>query len=371
MKGESQATSSDFHSAMVRPGSPQVRIPQSPIRSATDPFHDFHPVLWNPTHPEDPSLMEGIYSIKRNHGVCGIFKLHNLNDAINDDRPTSEKIVIEYQINGCSYAIYTVADLLNSPHPFDHTAEGNIMGEIAERIARRVVKYFLKHVSKRGKTGGIFDERFDPKHREDFIIGSTNDYVLKIDHYPNLIILKRTGRGKFGYENIKELDGFFDYRYGGKRHILVLESKLEKINVNCDDLAQNLFAPLREIFPEARFYYVLFTDRNSIYVKHSYRRWRQIKQLPVKIFDRLSSDGIGTLFFTFSESRDDFERMKDFLILQHRALRNLAVTLRGKTVISEKELLVFDGGETPHIKLVKDLKEGVWREVKLRHKRKG
>ena len=314
--------------------------------------------------------MEGIYSIRRNHGVNGTFKLHNLNDAINDDRPTSEKVVIEYQINGCSYAIYTVADLLSSPHPFDDSAAGNIMGDLAERIARRVIKYFLKHWSKRGKTGGIFDERFDPKHRNDFIIGSTSDYVLKIARYPNIIILKRTGRGKFGYENIKELDGFFDYRYGGKRHILVLESKLEKINVDCDDLADNLFAPLRELFPEARLHYVLFTDRNSIYFKNAYRRWRQIKHLPVKIHDRLSSEGIGTLFFTFNETRDDFERMKDFLILQHRALRNLAVTLYGRTVISEKEIIVFDGGETPHIKLVKDLEQGVWREMKLRHKRK-
>jgi hypothetical protein len=344
--------------------------PSRPVRSVSDPFHDFHPVLWNPAHPEDPTLMDVIYSIRRNHGVCGTYKLHNLNDAINDDRPTSEKIVLEYQINGSSYAIYTVADLQNSPHPFDNSAAGNIMGDVAERIARRVVKYFLKHLSERGKTGGIFDGRFDPKHRDEFIVASTNDYVLKIDRYPNLIILKRTGRGKFGYENIKELDGFFDYRFGGKRHILVLESKLEKINVDCDDLTANLFAPLRELFPETRFHYVLFTDRNSIYVKNAFRRRRQIKLLPAKIHDFLSGDGIGTLFFTFNETRDDFERMKDFLILQQRALRNQAVTLHGRTVISRTELLVFDGGETPHIKLVKDLKLGVWREVKLRHKRK-
>ena len=34
----------------------------------------------------------------------------------------------------------------------------------------------------------------------------------------------------------------------------------------------------------------------------------------------------------------------------------------------EKELAIFDGGETPHIKLVKDRTTGLWREVKLRHK---
>ncbi len=338
-------------------------------RIGADPFHDFHPVLWNPARPGDGGVMDGIYSIKRNHGVNGSYKLHNPNDAINDDRPAPEKILLEYVINGCSYALYTVADLLNAPYPIDQASGGNIMGDIAERIARRTTKYFLKHWSKRGHTGGIFDKRFDPGHRDDFIVGSTNDYVLKIDRYPNLIILKRTGRGKFGYENIKELDGFFDYRYGGRRYILVLESKLEKINVNCNDLLSHLFLPLRQLFPDTRFYYVLFTDRNSIYVKHTYARWRQIKQLPVKINEHLSGDGIGTLFFTFNEARDDFERMKDFLILQHRAVRNQSVTLHGKTVISGKELLVFDGGETPHIKLIKDAQSGLWKEVKLRHKR--
>lgn len=344
-------------------------VPLKILRSTTDPFSEFHPVLWNPERCTSPEAPGSIYSIRRNHGVNGVFKLHNPNDAINDDRPVSEKILIEYVINGCSCPVFTVSDVLNAQHPFDHSGAGNIMGEIAERIARRVTKYFLRHWNRRGYTGGIFDRRFDPKHREDFIIAHTNDYVLKIDRYPNLIILKRTGKGKFGYENIKELDGFFDYRYGGRRHILVLESKLEKINVGCDDLVTNLFNPLRQLFPEARFYYALFTDRNSIYVKSTFQCWRQIKQMPVRIHERLSSEGIGTLFFTFNEGRDDFERMTEFLILQHRALSKQALTLHGKAFISDKELVVFDGGETPHIKLVKDLKSGLWREVPLRHKR--
>ena len=349
------------------------QAPQLPktVRSGSDPFADFHPVLWNPNQPGSQADAGGIYSIKRNHGVGGAYKLHNLNDAINDDRPVGEKILIEYVINGRSHAIYTVKDLRKAASPVDQNSAGNLIGDIAERIARRVTKYFLKHCNRRGKTGGIFDRRFDPEHRDDFIVAHTNDYILKIDRYPNLIILKRTGRGKFGYENIKELDGFFDYRFGGKKYILVLESKLEKINVKCEDLLQNLFAPLRALFPDARFYYVLFTDRNSIYVKSAYRRWRQIKQLPARIHERLVSEGIGTLFFTFNESREDFERMKDFVILQSRAVHNKALTLQGKTVISDKDLIVFDGGETPHIKLIKDFATGQWREVKLRHKRQG
>ncbi|MBN1576338.1 MAG: hypothetical protein JW913_07300 [Chitinispirillaceae bacterium] len=343
-------------------------VPKQQRSSSTDPFREFHPVLWSPQAGNNsPETM--IYSIKRNHGVQGTYHLHNPNDAINDNRPLAEKIIVEYCINDSCYILFTVADLLDAPYPFDQQSEGNILGEIGERIARRVTKYFLKHISKRGYTGGIFDERFDPQHREDFIIAHTDEFILKIQKYPNLIILRRTGRGKYGYENIKELDGFFDYRYSGKRHILVLESKLEKINIDCNDLIGNLFQPLQKLFPEARFCYVLFTDRHSIYVRNNYKRWRQIKQLPANISEQLSGYGIGSLFFTFNETREDFEKIKNFLILQYRALRKQSLTLYGKTLISEKELVIFDGGETPHIKLVKDPESGLWRQIPLKHKK--
>jgi hypothetical protein len=334
----------------------------------TDPFREYHPVAWQPQGNMDTPGSE-IISIKRNHGVSGHYRLHNLNDALNDDKPVSDKTIVEYCINDLCFPMFTVDDLLGSTYPIDQQSEGNILGEIAERIARRITKYFLKHLSKRGKPGGIFDSRFDPQHREDFIVANTSEYILKIQKYPNLIILRRTGKGKFGYENIKELDGFFDYRYLGKRHIIVLESKLDKINVNCGDLVKNLFSPLRQLFPDARFYYVLFSDRNSIYSRVNYKRWRQIKQLPIKINDMLATHDIGSLFFTFNETRDDFEKIKDFLILQYRALKNLSLTLFGKTIISDKELVIFDGGETPHLKLVKDPKTGLWRQIPLRHKK--
>ncbi|MCL2220458.1 MAG: hypothetical protein FWB94_11335 [Chitinispirillia bacterium] len=340
--------------------------------SPPSPFAEFLPVQWAPSEGG-----EAIYSVKRNHGISGAFKLHNLNDAINDRLPPLEKVLLEYRINESGYPVVTVADLLYSPYPWDTAAAGNILGEVAERIARRITKYFLKYRrinGKRGKMGGIFDRRFDPKYSDDYIVAHSGEYLLKIQRYPNLIILKQTGRtgegahGKFGYENIKELDGFFDYRYGGRRYILVLESKLERVNVNCGDLVGNLFMPLRELFPEAAFSYVLFTDRHSIITRGTNESYRQLKALPVKIYEELKPHGIDTLFFTFNETREDFERIKDFLITQYRSIRNLGVTLRGKTIITDKELTVFDGGETPHIKLVKDVKTGFWREVPMKHK---
>jgi hypothetical protein len=354
----------------VRTTPPDPTAKQQRSTLQQDPFRDFHPVVWNPSRGSDADQRSMICSIRRNHGVPGIFRLHNPNDAINDSRPLSEKIIVEYCINDSSYILFTVADLLGSTYPFDSQAEGNILGEIGERIARRVTKYFLKHLSRRGRTGGIFDERFDPQHREDFIIAHTDEFILKIRQYPNLVILRHTGKGKYGYENIKELDGFFDYRYSGKRHILVLESKIEKINVDCADLVNNLFYPLRRLFPEAKLHYILFTDRHSVFVDGNYRRRREVRRQCADIASHLSDYGIGSLFFTFNESRSDFERIKDFLILQYRSLHRESLALFGKTVISEKEITIFDGGgETPHLKLVKDPATGMWREIPLRHKK--
>jgi hypothetical protein len=346
----------------------ELLLPLKARLTANSPFIEFQPVSWVPSknsiEPGNP-----IYSIRRNHGISGCYKLHNLNDSINDEKPLYEKVLVEYIINDCHYPIFTVGNLLNQTYPIGSNGEGNILGDVAERISRRITKYFLQHWDKRGKTGGIFDQRFDPQNRDDFIVAHTGDYILKIQRYPNLIILKRSKKGKFGYENIKELDGFFDYRFMSKRHILVLESKLEKINVDCDDLVNNLFTPLRALFPEAQFHYVLFTDKYSVYSRSAGNRYRQVKGVPISIYERLKKEDIGSLFFNFNENRDDFEKIKNFLIVQYRAIKKMSFTIIGKSIISEKELMIFDGGETPHIKLIKDPKTGFWKEVALRHKK--
>ncbi|MCX7727216.1 MAG: hypothetical protein N2053_10265 [Chitinispirillaceae bacterium] len=346
-----------------------VHYPRN-FKGGIDPFIDFHPIYWNPNEGKSGREEKFIYSLKRNHGIDGTFKLHNFNDEINENRNLAEKIVVEYRINKRSYTLFSVADFITTPSLFEEESEGNLAGKIAERIARRITKYFLKHFSPYGKTGGIFDKRFNPEQRNDFIVANSKEYILKILQYPNMVILRKTGKGKYGYENIKELDGFFDYRFDGKRHILVLESKLEKININCKELINNLFSPLKELFPEAFFHYILFSDRNSVYVKNNFRKWRQVKQNIVNIYQSLKENGIGSLFFTFNESREDFERIKEYLMLQYRAFRRLSLTLHGKTIITEKEITIFDGAETPFMKLVRDSSAGRWREIPLKHKSK-
>ncbi len=222
------------------------------------PFLDFQPIKWVPPGTERRGTDGYIHSVKRNHGIHGTYCLHNPNDEINENRNYNEKVIVEYVIDGISYDLFTIGDFFEVDYTFDEKSEGNIVGDIAERIARRITKYFLKHFSKHGRTGGIFDKRFNLGERNNFIVNHTDQYILKIKKYPNLVILKKTGSGKFGYENIKELDGLFDYRYRKHRHVLVLESKLDKINVNSEELVQNLFIPLSQFFNDAQFSSVLF-----------------------------------------------------------------------------------------------------------------
>jgi hypothetical protein len=334
-----------------------------PLEDDCYPFSEFQPVVWNPVPGST------VYSVKRNHGIVGQYRLHNPHDQINEGRKLLDKVIIEYRIGHNRYDLFTINDFFEATHAIDHRAEGNIMGALAECIARRVTKYFLKHFSREGRTGGIFDKSFNPKERNNFIIAHTDEYILKIERYPNLVILKRTGKGKYGYENVKELDGLFDYRYNGRRHIIVLESKIDKISVNAADLYSSLFAPLRQLFPEADFSYTLFSDAESIFVKKDISRLRRLKQMPISIYEALKREGVGVLFFTFNETYNDFEKMKEHLIAQYRSIAHLGIVLHGKMVLSDREIILFDGGETPHIKLAKDRHSGMWREVRLTHKK--
>lgn len=328
------------------------------------PFCDFQPFRWS------PDFCSSIYSVKRNHGIKGVYRLYNPNDEINDNRRLLDRVIIQYQIGNNLYDLFTIGDFFEASYPIDPKAQGNIVGDLAERIARRITKYFLKHFSKKGYTGGIFDKRFNPHERNNFIVTHTDKYILKIEKYPNLVILKQTGKGKYGYENIKELDGLFDYRFDNNRHIIVLESKLDKISVNCEDLVSNLFVPLRHFFPDARFSYILFSARESIYTKRKFNRNRQLKQLPLKIYSTLEQQGIGALFFTFNETYADFEKMKEHLITQYRLVSHMGIVVHGKMKLSDREIILFSGGETPYMKLMKDRHSGMWKEIRLTHKNK-
>ncbi len=326
------------------------------IHDQDGPFLHYEPILWKP--PGERYSEKDVYSVLREHGITGKIKLHSLNDSININKGFLEKILIEYQINRHSYGLFTVKELFTSDYAFSEEGRGNIIGDIAERISRRITKYFLKHHSKEGYTGGIFDKRFNPREKDGYIITNNERYILKIKNYPNLIILRNSHESAWGYENIKELDGFFDYRYHGDRHILVLESKLDRININSDKLITNLFNPLKELFPKSYFHYILFSNHHSIF--HEDNPYRILRKRPYEIYEELKKHEIGTLFFSFNEEYHEFERATTHLITQYRLISHLNIDITGRIVVDHNQIDLYDNGERPFLSLRRDRQNGLW-----------
>jgi hypothetical protein len=325
---------------------------------ADTPFGEFMQVKWQPRRG-----MKEIASIRRDHGINSSYILHNATDEINEERSELEKVLIEYRINGNQYDLFTVNDLLSSNYEYDAANQGNILGEIGERISRKITKYFLKHYSEYGRTGGIFDNRFNPKKREGYIVANTEEYIFKIQRYPNMVLLRKTGLGKYGYEKIKEIDGLFDYRFFNKRHLMVLESKLEGTSIKTDPLKYNLFSPLSLLFPDASFSYIMFALQDAVYKKKEFPKKRELKKAMGNIYDSLIDIGVTSIFFTFNEEKKDFEKMKEHLISQYRLLHNMHITLTHKTYVSDNEILIYSASANPLKRLVRDKHSGLWKEV--------
>ncbi|MGM0443674.1 MAG: hypothetical protein ACQEQV_05750 [Fibrobacterota bacterium] len=324
-----------------------------------EPFTGFEPSLWD--GGDLLNTHENVYTTSRVHGVSGEIIYHNLTDEINQDLPFLDKILLEYQIASRGYALFSVRDIFEAPYSFSDHSNGNIAGELGERISRRIVKYFLKHLSAQGRTGGIFDRRFNPKRKNGYIVAHTGEYLLKILNYPNLVILQRQAQAGWDYTGIKELDGLFDYRINGQRHILVLETKLDKIQIDERKLITNLFRPLEELIPHAQFHYILFSSEAALYRK--VRKYRLLKEKPVQIYKYLRQHGVSTLFMTFNESRSEFDRMAAHLSNQYRHIGYRKVDFTGRIVMHDGKLALYNNGEDPFLYLEKDANSGMWREI--------
>ncbi|MBT7903185.1 hypothetical protein HN587_04955 [Candidatus Woesearchaeota archaeon] len=338
----------------------------------SSPFVIQSPVQWAPRNGKL------IYSTRGNHGFKTGYALHNQNDGINRGRDLPHRVLIEYNLDGLSFDLFTVEDLLNFAQthkqiliesgesdeletPLENRVR-DLRGELSERIARRITKYFLRRLSSSGKMGGLFDSRFDPQDREGYIVRHTPDHILKIAGYPNMVILRSTGEDDYGYTAVKELDGLFDYRFYRQRHLVVLEAKTGALDIEEPKLVSNLFEPLRELFPEAVMTYLLFADKNQLYRKNEYVRTRQLKIKPIKIHEALEQEGINTFFLNFHEVAEDFEKMTTHLVTQYKILTDQEVSLH-KCVLTSDSIEVYDAGKAPHVRLVLvDATKGLWRQ---------
>ena len=138
------------------------------------PFRDFTPQI----------VDHGRYKkhlLETNHGITSSYTLRDLSQAKDI---TLESTVIDYQINGNTYPLCTVADLFTTSYHVMNASEGNIRGMLGERIARRMTKRFLQNYSDHGRIGGLFRKEFKA---EQYVIANTDKHILKIIDYPNCI----------------------------------------------------------------------------------------------------------------------------------------------------------------------------------------
>ncbi|PIE02226.1 MAG: hypothetical protein CSA81_08290 [Acidobacteria bacterium] len=323
-------------------------------------FGPYLPIEWEPHENELP-----VFSLSRTHGLKVKIRLNHSSDKVNQNRDIQDHTLISYEVNERRYDLFTYKDLGHASYALDDTGVTNMIGDLAERIARRLMKRFLQ-VSHRkiGKLGGLFDKRFNPKMRSNFIVASSQSYVLKIGRYPNMLLLKKTGQGHWGFQHITDLDGLFDYRVGKERHLIILESKSGKIDQNPDLLYQKTFAPMRELFPEAHFSYVLFATRPYLF-SSKYPEYRILKKTPERIYRSLLNHGIPSMFFHFREKERDFHEMARHLIQSYRSYHAQTFKVSGETEITPSQVRVFQkGSASPFLELTRDPVTGYFKVSK-------
>jgi hypothetical protein len=309
-----------------------------------------------------------LYSLTRDHAVKGKIVIHGPNDDINKNR--LEHIVIGYEIKGrentIEHEIYTTQDIKSATYAL---GEGhfNLTGDMAERIARRVTKYFLQHYSDLGRIGGLFSEGIRTK-RDGYVVANTQEYVLQITKYPNMVILKHIRERKedaFGYQVISEFDGLFDYRYQHRRNIVVVESKTGKIDVDSQHLIHNVFTPLRQMFPNADMYYFLFAMREKLF-SPTKQEHRVLRPGVLKLQQALDGADVKTVIFNFHETRTDFAKAEKQIRQQQTISRGEQVILEHRTDYSEECIDIYNGGQKPLLRLVRDPKNfGIYHKIKV------
>lgn len=151
-------------------------------------FKNFEPIKWQPKK-------KFVYSIRQDHTAHGKYVLHNQNDSINQNKDELEKCLIEYRINGNSYELFNVKDILNTSYEFSDLSESNIQGSIRERIARKITKNFMNKSGGVGVSGGLLKNRKANQSLDNCVVESRGNYVLKTLNYPNFYCLKRPVEG--------------------------------------------------------------------------------------------------------------------------------------------------------------------------------
>jgi hypothetical protein len=326
-------------------------------------FKDYAPSSLNALS----SLEDDHFGLKRVHNITGKTVRYSLNVLINGQLGNPNKRLIEFRIGTQKYPLFTVSDFARfqelidpSINPAeDYTCRSNVAGLLAERMAWTSTYAWLEKLS---ENGHIIRQEYEEEH----LLANSDRYILKVKNSPNAILLRKSSRNPTEYNQIKELDGFFLYQQGKEQYVIVEETKIQGLNIGLDILVQNLFDPLKEIFPDSRLIYVVYSNQDSIYVgglsaEKRRRHSNKINKEPERIYKELLKNGIGTIFFTHQENTLSFNEMTAHVLKHADLIREKAIDLRA--TYSSEQIKIWLGN-TPIVILRKD-REKYWKEAPI------
>lgn len=303
---------------------------------------------------------------RKNHGVQTKLRTYQANHERNVNVPLEDRVLIECSLNGKSsptaHPLYAAADF--TTHRKHLTKEGiasgdnwtNVRGIFTERYAQRITKYWLQNYSPEGSLGDFFKKDYNRSERE-YIIRHSGRLILKLHiEYPNMIVLKRTGKGKFGYEPVAEFDGLFHYNYGRQNHILVLETKTDDLSVDPDHVQKKVVPSLQKLYPEVhrsggKIWYVIFGQHTKIF--NGPERWGRLTEGAKNLYLKLRERDIPAFFLTFNEPSEQLNRITQRVVRQYvgaHILQNGAqkqVQFTGEVTIRHNGVDIRDGDEQP------------------------
>ena len=292
----------------------------------------FGPREWSPQEGEEP-----IYSVTRTHANRGKYRLHNFTSEQDHTQP-----LIEYTISGRRYPLYTLADLIHSPHRFTSETRHNVIADLAERVAWRNTKKLLNRITISSRKEGLFKRGFS--RRDGYVVASTDNLELCVSHYPNMVISEKREE-PLDPRLRAELDGLFNYH---KNMLVVLEVKTGAIDIDVDHLKKDVIGPLREMYNGVTLAYLLFGTENNLFDQRR-PKFRVLRKRPLYVYHQLEDIGVPALFLTFDETKEDFERMYRHLAVQDSLRRGENVIFESRVVIAEGRVNVYATGDDPFL----------------------
>ncbi|NTV23620.1 MAG: hypothetical protein HGA85_04560 [Nanoarchaeota archaeon] len=313
-----------------------------------------------------PAKLDSGYGLRMWQGYIGKIATYGLKNAVEVGEVEPQWTVADYKLRGIRYPLLTWSDLTKFQETSlmygRHAAEGDVSGRLAERVAWANIHSWLSHSG--------FAEFENEDYQEGHIFAHSEDNILKVKRSPNLVLLEKQGKA---YEVIKEIDGLFVFRSGDERYVVVNETKVNEIPGGIDNLASNLFDPLRTIYGDAHYIYLVYSSMEVIYSGGSSFEKRKesdnkIRPDAARVYETLLKEGVGTMFFGFREPRNPIGSVRDS-VLDCIDLMNHDIGIETHATVFKGKIIVWPPNDTGEPLAVFQKTDDAWKSMPIKKRK--